>query len=156
MLWICWILLFLSSVGIAYQDFKTRWISIWLIVCFGAANLSLYLLTKSSADLFSNGVFCLSYFLFCYLILHLFYFLKTKKFQRILDDKIGWGDILLFLLIGCSIEPVEMIYFFTFSFVVAVSFQLLFLRAKNNIALGGMLVICYGAYLVYYNLRFLS
>ncbi len=148
MIWLCLILVFVSSFVIAYQDFKTRLINIWWIVCFGIASISHYALTHSFGGLFENIIFCFVYLLFSYLILHLFYFVKTKKFQKILDSKIGWGDVFLVVLIGTCLSPLTMIYFFTFVFVVTLIFQLVFQKQSKNIALGAMLVICYSIYII--------
>lgn len=127
-----------------------RLISVWLILCFGLVNISQYIFLNSVSALVENLVFCFAYFLFSYLVIHLFYFIKTKKFQKVLDEKIGWGDIWLILLTGCCIAPVVMIYFFTLTFVAAVLIQFLFLRKDKTIALAGMLVICYSFYLVWF------
>lgn len=143
MTWLCWAGLVLSTGVIVYQDFKYRLISIYAIVGFGISCSGLFLLTHSLQNLLENSIFCAVYFLFCYLILHLFYFLKTKRFQKIIDKKIGWGDILLFLIIGSCISPVELIYFFTASFVIALLFQIFFQRKNREIALAGIVAICY-------------
>jgi hypothetical protein len=153
--WLCWILLFLSSAAIAYQDFRTRLISIWLIICFGIASITQFLLAYSFYDLLENSIFCLSYFLFSYLVLVLFYFVKTKRFQKILDDKIGWGDIWMMFLTGCCLAPVDLIYFFTLTFIFAILVHALFSGTHKNIALAGIIVICYSIYLICRNLAYL-
>lgn len=143
MTWLCWAGLVLSTSVIVYQDFKYRLISIFAIAGFGISCCVLFLLTHSLQEWLENSIFCAAYFLFCYLVLHLFYFFKTKRFQKIIDKKIGWGDILLFLIIGSCINPVELIYFFTASFIIALLFQVLFQRKNREIALAGILAICY-------------
>lgn len=143
MTWLCWAGLVLSTSVIVYQDFKYRLISIFAIAGFGISCSVLFLLTHSLQEWLENSIFCAAYFLFCYLVLHLFYFFKTKRFQKIIDKKIGWGDILLFLIIGSCINPVELIYFFTASFIIALLFQVLFQRKNREIALAGILAICY-------------
>jgi hypothetical protein len=140
-------LLFITSLAIAYQDFKTRMISVWLIVLFGILNLLLYLLSNSWYQLLENGIFCFTYFLFSYLVIHLFYFIKTKRFGKLLDHKIGWGDVLLILLTGICLEPVSLIYFFTFTFLVSIVIYTFFLKTNKRIPLAGVLVVCYIVYL---------
>jgi len=141
--WLCWIGLLLCTAIIVYEDFKQRLISIWAITGFGLSCCTLYLLTHFLSEWLENSFFCLAYFTLCYLILHLFYFLKTKHFQKIIDVKIGWGDILLLLLIGSCLTPVFLIFFFTSSFIFALLFQILLQRKSREIALAGILVICY-------------
>jgi len=146
--WLSWLILVLSSAGIVYQDFKTRLISIWLILCFAIANFTLYLIDHSLYDFLENSVFCLAYFLMSYLVLVLFYFLKAGRFQKILDNKIGWGDVWLLFVTGCVLPPQNMIVFFTITFIVAVLIQLIFFRNNKSIALGAILLICYGLQLI--------
>jgi len=146
---LCLLVLAISSVAIAFQDFRTRLISVWLILIFGLANLIHFLCVYSFFQLLENTLFCLLYFVFSYAVLHLYYFLKTKRFQKVLDEKIGWGDIWLMLLIGCCLSPMEMVYFFSFSFVISILVQLLFLNVNKTIALGGILALCNTLFLGY-------
>lgn len=152
MIWLCWAGLVLSTGVIVYQDFKYRLISIFSIAGFGISCCALFLLAHSLQEWLENGIFCIAYFIFCYLILHLFYFLKTKRFQNIIDKKIGWGDILLFMIIGSCISPLELIYFFTASFVIALLFQILFQRKNKEIALAGIVAICYTVFAAVYQM----
>lgn len=156
MILVCWIGLLLSVGLIVYQDFKQRLISIWALLAFGVFCCSLFLLEHSFDEWLENALFCLAYFLFCYLILHLFYFIKTRKFQNILDVKIGWGDVLLFLLIGSCISPLLLIYFFTVSFILALIFQFFFQKKHKDIALAGILAVCYVFFMLISNFTGLS
>jgi len=152
--WLSFILLMLLGAFIAYQDFKTRLISLWLIIAFGIVNIGQYLVTHSGFQLLENSIFCLCYFLFSYGVILLFYYVKNKKFEKIIDVKIGWGDLLIFLLIGFCIEPIHLIYFFTAGFIFSALFYILFLRKKQNVPLAGLLVIFYLVYIVYTNINF--
>lgn len=142
-----WIVLILSGGAIIYQDLKTRLISLWLILLFAAANLTQYLFSNSVYQLLENAIFCLCYFLFSFLILLLFYFIKYKKFEKIIDNKIGWGDVLVFILIGVCIEPIHLIFFFTGAFIFSIVVYFLFLRTKTSIPLAGLIIPCYLVYL---------
>ena len=143
MQWFLFILLSLTSLAIAYQDFKTRLISIWLLIVFTVVNFTKYLNSHSIYQFLENTIFCLSYFLLCYLVLHLYFYLKTKKFQKLLDNKIGWGDVILFIAIGCCIEPIYIIYFFTISFILSLLTFILLFSNKKNIPMAGFLVLFY-------------
>lgn len=138
----------LSGAAVIYQDFKTRLISLWLILVFAAANVTLYLLTHSVYQFIENSIFCICYFLFSFLILLLFYFIKHKKFEKIIDNKIGWGDVLVFISLGVCIEPVHLIFFFTGAFIFSIVFYFLFLWAKKNIPLAGLVILCYLIYIL--------
>lgn len=148
MVWLCWIVLILSGSTIIYQDLKTRLISLWLILAFSAANITLYLLVNSIYQFLENTIFCFCYFLFSFLILVLVYFIKHKKFEKIIDSKIGWGDILIFITIGVCIEPIHLIFFFTTAFIFSIVFYFIFLRSKKSIPLAGLILPCYLVYLL--------
>ncbi len=148
MLLLSWIVLVLSGGTIVYQDFKTRLINLWLIILFSAANLTQYILINSIYQLIENTIFCFSYFLFSYLVLLLFYFIKHKKFEKVLDSKIGWGDILIFLAIGICIEPMYLIFFFTTAFIFSTVIYFLFIHKHNSIPLAGLIIPCYMIYLL--------
>lgn len=146
MIWFCWIVLILSGAAVIYQDFKTRLISLWLILVFATANVTLYLLEHSVYQFIENCIFCICYFLFSFLILLLFYFIKHKKFEKIIDNKIGWGDVLVFISLGVCIEPMHLIFFFTGAFILSIVFYFLFLQSKKNIPLAGLVIPCYLIY----------
>lgn len=148
LIYLCWIGLLLSGGILIYQDFKRRLLSTWLIVLFIICSVNLYLITHSVYQFIENIIFCLSYFLFCYLMLHLYFYLKTKTFQKILDSKVGWGDILLLITVGCSLEPEIMIYFFTITFSITVFAHFVLFKSKKNVPLAGYLLIVYSIYLV--------
>lgn len=152
MLWVIWLLLFATSAAIAYQDLRTRLIHLWLIMLFTVLNVTQYLLSYNHYRLFENAVFCLLYFLFSYLVLQLFYFVKTRKFQKLADNKIGWGDILLLFAIGLGLEPVSLIYFFTGTFIASIVVQMIFSGKDKSIPLAGIAAICYILYLVVFEM----
>lgn len=152
MAWLCWIVLILSGAAIVYQDFKSRLIGLWLILIFAVANITQYLLLHSVYQLLENIIFCAAYFLFSFLVILLFYYVKNKKFENIIDSKIGWGDILIFLAIGFCIEPVHLIFFFTAAFIFSIGVYFTFLRAKRSIPLAGLLIPFYIIYVIFFML----
>ena len=143
MQWLLLILLSLLSAAIAYQDFKTRLISIWLVVGFVAICFTRYLVSNSYYQFLENALFCICYFLLSYLVLVLVFYFKTRKFEKLINDKIGWGDVILFISIGCCIEPIYLIYFFTTSFILSLLIQVLFFKEKKSIPMGGFIVMFY-------------
>jgi hypothetical protein len=146
LVYLCWIGLILSGIILVYQDFKSRLINTWLIILFTLSNVCLYLISYPIYQFIENTIFCISYFLFCYLILHLYFYLKTKTFQKILDTKLGSGDILIFLSIGICIEPIHLIFFFTGAFIISIISFAIFFRSKPSIPLVGLTIPCYWVY----------
>ncbi len=146
MLWFTSTILILVGALITWQDLKTRLINLWLIVVFAAINFLHYLLLHPICQFLENSAFCIIYFLFCYLVLLIFYYLKNKRFEKIIDSKIGLGDVLIFLSIGCSIDPLNLVPFFTLSFIISIIIHLIFIP-KNTIPLVGIILPCYFFYL---------
>lgn len=141
--WIAPVLLVLSGSAIICQDLKARLISLWLILLFGISNVLFYLHTHSVYQLLENVIFCTWYLMLSYGVLLLYFYIKTKRFEKIINSKFGMGDVLVMLLIGVALEPVSMIYFFSGALVAALFFSLLFFRKNKSIPLAGLLIICY-------------
>lgn len=144
--YLVWIGLILSATILVYQDFKNRLLTTWLIVLFTVCNSCLHLTTSSVYKLIQNFSFCVCYFLLCYFILHLYFYIKTKKFQKIIDSKIGLGDVLIFFSIGSCIEPNHLIFFFTCAFIISALAFFLFFQTKTSVPLVGFLLPCYLVY----------
>lgn len=142
-------LLILLSVAIACQDFRSRRIHLWLIVAFGVTNAFCYLINGSAEQLAENSIFCTVYFLFSFMVLWLYYFIKTRRVINIMDKKIGWGDVLVFFFTGICLEPGTLVYFFTIAFSVSALVHLLFSTSKRTVALAGLVLINYIAYILF-------
>jgi hypothetical protein len=146
--WIFLILILLSSIAITYQDFKYRLISVWVIVVFAMVSVGDYLYLNGPYQLLENGIMLLLYILLSYLSLVLFYYLKTRSFVKLIDNKIGLGDILLIMIIGLCLEPMTMIVFFTLTFFLSVVLQIALIRNKS-VPLAGIVAISFTIYRVY-------
>jgi hypothetical protein len=148
MLWGFRIILLLLAIIIAGQDFRSRLIHLLLLILFLLINCAYYLTFNSYSQLLTNFLFCAGYFLFNFLIIKLYYILKGNSNEKIMDHKIGWGDIAIFLSVGVCMEPVIMIWFFTISFLLSVLLFYSFIR-KNTVPLAGFIVLFYLVYIVY-------
>ena len=147
MFWLSISFLILSAAIIAYQDFTARMISLWLILVFGIANTLFYLSTGELFGLIENCIFCVCYLLFMYGVILLYFYIKNKKFEKILDTQFGWGDVLVMLFIGIGLDAVSLIYFFSMGLISSLLLSLLFFRQKKGIPLAGLLVLNYLVYL---------
>ena len=143
MLWLLEILLFISLLAIAWQDFKSRMISLWLIIVFFLLNSAVFLFQNSLKDYFTNAAFCIAYMLVSYAFIRLYYLLGGRGKEQILDEKVGWGDVVIFLMMGFSLEPVELIFFYTFTFIFSLMFYLLFMSKKRPVPLGAFVSLIY-------------
>jgi hypothetical protein len=135
-------------VIIAWQDFKSRLIHLLLIVIFFLSNSVYYLTLNGWQQLIENFLFCTGYLAFNFLVIWLYYFVKKKQGEEIIDKKIGWGDIAVFLSIGICMEPLTMIWFFTGSFMLSLLLFCLFIT-KDSVPLAGFTVLFYLLYLIY-------
>jgi hypothetical protein len=82
------------------------------------------------------------------MIVKLYYILNGKASEKVMDHKIGWGDIAIFLSVGVCMEPVIMVWFFTISFLLSVVLFYTCIR-KNTVPLAGFIVLFYLLYIVY-------
>jgi hypothetical protein len=78
-----------------------------------------------------------------FLALHLYFYVKTMKFQKIMDERIGWGDLLIFFAVGFCIEPLFQVYFYTIAFILSLGAHLLCSRSNETIPLGAFVTVCY-------------
>ena len=142
-----------SGCTIPFQDFRTRLISLWTIIIYSTCCVAIVILFKGQMALISNIISTLVYFTFCFSVLFLFYFIKERKLVNIMDTKIGWGDALIFLPIGFTLETVQLIVFFTLSFCIVAVIGIFLSNKQKTIPLAGILVcfhilfLCYSEFL---------
>jgi len=135
---------FLSLTAIiAFEDFKSREISLWAIILYFIILIGNFLREKNWQILIQNIGFTLVYFGFCFLVLYLYFFIKEKKLTSIIDTKLGLADIFIFLAIGFTLDIVSLILFFTVSFSISALIGLIILGKQKTVPLAGILVILY-------------
>jgi len=150
--WPAFAFLALAALGLSWQDFKTRLLSLWLIVTFAAANALFSFETYWWRGLLENALVCLAYLLLLYLCLQLYFYIKHRRFQKIIDTQLGLGDVLVLFAIGIGLEPALMIWFFSLGFIISLIISLwLFAKAKS-IPLAGLMVLNYLLFLAVRNL----
>ena len=138
-------LVILSSI-IIYQDLKQRLVSLLLIIAYTITCVSYFLCTQHIFQLFENALFTVIYFLLCYGILHLYFYAKQKKFTNLLDEKIGWADVLIALAIGCVMPMTHFIFFVTFVYLLSILCYFFISSFKKSIPLAA--VLCF-SFLIY-------
>lgn len=136
-------LLFFTTAFIAFQDFKERMVSLWLLALY-FGNLAVFTYIEEGwLQVFENGIFSLAYFALCFSVLFCYYFFKERRLPQIIDSKIGKADLVIFLAIGLRLQPLQLILFFTLAFVLSLFITLLVIRDKKQVPLAGLLVIIY-------------
>lgn len=149
MIWLLTIFSSLVSFVIIYQDFNKRRINLLLTLFFILLIFITYYLQYQAIQLLFNCVFSLIYLLLCYFIIRLYFNLKGKRGIPIVDQMVGWGDIILLIAIGSTLEPDHMIYFFAASFISALIFHLIISSKNKSIPLAAYLLIIYNCYIIY-------
>lgn len=133
----------LVSFIIFYQDLKERQVSLWLLLLYTGVIIT-YTIYEKGIDLtLQNTIYSLAYFALCFGGIFLYYFVKERQLPKIMDVKLGWGDVAVCLSIGISLDIINLVIFFTASFVISAIIGLV-LQAKNmTVPLAGFLVILY-------------
>lgn len=149
--------LILSSGIILFQDFKERLVSLWVLLLFGAVCIGSVLYFRDAETLLLNGVGALLYGGLIWLVLKLYFYLKLKKQQPIINQQLGMADVLVFLFIGLTFNTVGMILFFCFGFVFSLLVFMLYSTLQKNsnsqsIPLAGLLVFFYVISIIILNL----
>jgi hypothetical protein len=124
MLFIANILILLSLTVIAFQDFKQRQIS-WFLIPLALTGF------VCKAVFYQNNVvhdflFNASFILLQLICLTIYFSVKNKRFLNILDTYLGLGDI-LFLVVVCTVfSPVNFILFYLCSMILTLIGVLLY------------------------------
>lgn len=112
---ICIILLLLLII---YQDFKYLAISWWtipILITLGILHGIQFVSIKQLLTEFSLNI---AFLVFQITILTLYFSVKNRKLTNITKKYLGLGDILFFIFLAISFEPMHFILFFTGSLLV--------------------------------------
>lgn len=134
------ILLGVFAFVVTVQDFRTRLISLWVIIGYWAICLVSTILLKSVHQLLVNAGGSVLYFTFCFSVVIAYYFIKHRRFINIIDSKIGLADLLLFGAIGITLELAQLILFFASGFCFAAFAGYYLSKKEKTVPLAGILV----------------
>ena len=137
------------TTAIAFEDFKSSNIHLAWIAGFALCNVLLFLYSETPINILIHVAFCLIYFLLNYAVIATVIYLRTKKFEFLIDKYFGWADVWVCLSIGICLEPAKMIYFFTAAFLVTLAIHKLFFKKNNSVPLAGYLVLLFLAFQVF-------
>lgn len=153
---IFFVLLILSSGVICIQDFKERFVSLWILLVFGLLAVSSVLYYKNVNTLLINLLGTIIYGSFIWLVLKLYMLLKFKRNRTILNSQLGMADVLIFLFIGLTLNTIGMILFFCFGFLFSLFGFIMYSTLSKNIKtstipLAGLLVLFYVITIIVFN-----
>jgi hypothetical protein len=105
-----------------YQDARERSFSVFLIIGLLPLFIGYNLLSISFEQFCEHILFNLAFTLLNLLMLTAYFSIKNKRLVNIADTYLGWGDILLFLLMSFLLSPVNYLSFFFFVPFLILSF----------------------------------
>lgn len=132
--WFLFLLLLVTSVVIFYQDLSSR--SVWWYLFPFTAILGIintYMLTGSWKQtliysLINTGITGLQFAL-----LKLYFSLKKNGNSRLINEKIGLGDLLFLLAACCFFSPFNFLLFYCGSLLFTLIFHWLIGKMVNNV-----------------------
>jgi hypothetical protein len=131
---------------LAFQDFKERAISWWLIPVLFVL-LSVVGLLQNDWQTFITGVVINLGIIAVQLgVVTLYFSIKHKRFVNIIDTMLGWGDILFFVVLAATLSPINFVLGYTICLLVVLFGWLLYksivkpLQATIPLA-GGMAIV---------------
>jgi Flp pilus assembly protein protease CpaA len=136
-------IIIINLVFIAYQDHKSRsvnWVFFPLLAIVGF--LSGVIETGSPALLFKFLLINLSFLLTQFVVLKLYFTFRSKKNARLIDNKLGSGDILFLVAASFFFSPANFIVFYLlslfFTLIVYVAYSTYKRINLNSIPLAGL------------------
>ncbi len=133
-------LLTLNAIILAFEDFKSRLISIKYIIVFGLLEIMLVANQGFSlVDITMN--FAISALLF--MVVKLFLRIKNGKNTKVVNETIGLGDFIIVLLIATGINTFLFLLFLNTSFVIGLLVSALTkeIEGKRYVPLGGIMAL---------------
>lgn len=134
------LLLAAGGVLIAYQDVKSRLISLWLILLYSTTCCGYSWYTYGTAGLLGNLISMLLYGALCFCVVKLYYFMKEKKLSSVIDTKLGLADVILASAIGITFDLPGQVFFFMITFTATALLWLSVFRKSTSIPLAAFLV----------------
>src|SRR6266498_4131121 len=115
----------ISLLLLAEQDFRSRRIAWWLLPLFTVGIILVFSDHGTGRDFFYcfwlNIIFLVLQFIF----LSGWYLAKNKKLTRIIDSKLGLGDVLFLICIATMFSPANFLLVYTGSMFFALSVSML-------------------------------
>jgi hypothetical protein len=108
--------------AITWQDLRSRSVS-WLLFPLLAVSgiLLAYRETGSWKLLFSYFSMNLGFLILQGLLLKMYFYFRNGKASALINDKIGWGDVLFLLAACCFFSPLNFIFFYVLSLLFSVA-----------------------------------
>lgn len=117
---------------LAYQDFRYRAISWWLIPVLVLAFGYLEISTIGRDQFLANIALNLGFIVFQMAVLTMYFSMRNRKFTNIINTYLGIGDVLFFVLLAAAFSFVNYIFFLVTSFILVTIGFMIFKSVKRN------------------------
>ncbi len=141
------VLICLLMLILAYQDFASRKVLFILMPILFSLLIYRGIIENEFKVILTNTAINLIFILIQFLILTIYFSLKNKKFLNIIDNYIGIGDLLMFIVLSCCFAVFNFIVFIILSLsllLLIYTFGILFKKIENKkIPLAGFLAVVF-------------
>lgn len=114
-----------SLIGLIVQDWKSRTVSVWGMALFMVVSFGLGYLQMEWKALAYNWALNTSFLLIQFGLLSLYFFIRKRKWQTLIDRQIGLGDILFFLAFATIAPFSQFIWLYVLSLIFSLFFALI-------------------------------
>ena len=135
----------ISLLLLAAQDFRSRRISWWLLPLFTLGIILVFSIDGNGRDFFYFFSLNLLFLVIQFIFLSGWYLVKNKKITRIIDTKLGLGDVLFLICMATMFSPANFLLVYTagmlFSLCIGVLVKFMRKNTDFEIPLAGLLAI---------------
>ena len=128
-------------VLIAYQDYQERAVSFWVFPVLAGLFITYHFMDISMPEYLFNTGINLSFCVIQYLVLTLYFSFRHKQVIHIADKFLGWGDIVMALVLCLAFPPLVFFLFFFVSLLVATILGIYLHYHHKTIPLAGIQAI---------------
>ena len=147
------ILCMAALIVVAFQDFRERMISWYLVPLLFALFAWNALFNTSFRDVATGFLVNLAFTAFQLLILTIYFSIKSRKPVNIINSWLGIGDVLLLAVLCVAFSPINYLIFYIASLLITIAgfiiYKVLFKGRSATIPLAGAMALVMIACLVY-------
>lgn len=141
----------LSLIAIAYLDFKFRAVYIWLFALVGLLLLLLKYLQNHTAVFTAETGLNVLFLVFQFLFLKVYFRLRTGKWKILMDQQMGWGDVVFMFCVALYLPFLSFFIFHILSLSIVLFFTVFIPKWRDpyfGIPLAGCQSLLFGIWLM--------
>jgi hypothetical protein len=155
--WFLFLLLLVTASMILYQDFSSRSVLWYLFPLAGVLGLiNSYLHTNSWQETVIYSTINAAFTLLQFALLKLYFSLKVKNNTKLINEKIGIGDLFFLLATGFFFSPLNFLLFYCSSLLFTMTVHLLLARiikdtrSSQTVPLAGWIAVFLVVYIFFF------